>query len=105
VGAEMPLNESTTVRAGYMFDYSPVPDQSVGPLFPDANRNSMTFGASKKIENKEFSVFYEAMFFENRVTNVPANNYQYTNGDYSNFVNVFGFALRFDATGFSLKKH
>jgi long-subunit fatty acid transport protein len=87
-----------------MFDYSPVPDQSVGPLFPDANRNSLTLGATQKRGNAEFTFFYEAMFFENRVTNVAANNYQYTNGDYSNFAHVFGLGLRFDATGFSIKK-
>ena len=66
----------------------------------------MTFGASKKIENKEFSVFYEAMFFENRVTNVPSNDFQWTNGDYNNYAHVFGFGLRFDASDFSFtKKH
>ena len=104
VGAEKPINETTTVRLGYMFDYSPVPDQSVGPLFPDANRNSLTLGATQKRGNLDLTFFYEAMFFENRVTNVAANNYQYTNGDYSNFVHVFGFAMRFDATDFSIRK-
>jgi hypothetical protein len=44
------------------------------------------------------------MFYLNRVTNVPSNDYQWTNGDYRNFVNVFGLGLQFDATDFSLKR-
>ena len=79
-----------------MFDRSPVPDQSVGPLFPDASRNSLFVGGTKKIANKEFTLFYEAMWFLNRVTNVAANDDQFTNGDYKNFVNVVGAGLRFN---------
>ena len=104
-GAERPINSTTTVRVGYQFDVSPVVEQSVGPLFPDSDRNSLTVGATKKSGNKEFTFFYEAMFFENRVTNVPANAYQWTNGDYHNFAHVAGLAMRFDVTGFSIKRH
>lgn len=95
-GVEKALSPSMTVRAGYMFDRSPVPDKSVGPLFPDSNRNSFTVGASRKRGNKEFTIYYEAMKFENRVTNVPANNKIYTNGEYKNFAHLAGLALRFN---------
>jgi long-chain fatty acid transport protein len=103
-GGERPLNSTTTVRMGYQFDMSPVPPQSVGPLFPDADRNSLTLGATRKSGTKEFTFFYEAMFFENRVTNVSANAYQWTNGDYRNFAHVAGLAMRFDITGFATKR-
>jgi long-chain fatty acid transport protein len=93
---EKPINDSMTVRLGYLYDKSPVPDQSVGPLFPDANRNSFTVGASKTRGDKEYTFFYEAMFFENRVTNVAANANQYTNGDYHSFAHLFGLSLRFN---------
>jgi long-chain fatty acid transport protein len=104
VGAEHFLNSRTSVRIGYMFDYSPVPDQSVGPLFPDANRNSFTLGASRKSGNKEYSFFYEAMKFENRATNVAANADIWTNGDYHNFAHVAGISLRFDMGENALKQ-
>jgi long-chain fatty acid transport protein len=105
-GAEKQISPTTTVRVGYMFDMSPVPPQSVGPLFPDADRNSFTVGATHKVGNKEFTFFYEAMNFENRVTNVPANNYQWTNGDYNNFADVAGLALRFNLSDLApVKKH
>ncbi len=96
LGAEKKLNDATAIRVGYMFDMTPVPSQSVGPLFPDANRHSFTAGASRKSGNKEFTFFYEAMKFVDRQTDVPANNYQWTNGDYHNFAHVAGLALRFD---------
>jgi long-chain fatty acid transport protein len=98
VGAERPLNSKTTIRVGYLFDRSPVPDKSVGPLFPDASRNSVTVGGTRKAGNKEFTLFYEAMKFSDRVTAVPANNNVYTNGDYHNFAHVAGMSLRFDVT-------
>jgi long-chain fatty acid transport protein len=96
VGAERPLDASTTIRIGYLFDGSPVPEQSVGPLFPDSTRNSFTVGASRKARDKEFTFFYEAMKFKDRRTNIAANNYQWTNGDYHNFAHVVGLSLRFD---------
>jgi len=106
VGAEKALNATMTVRMGFMFDQSPVPDQSVGPLFPDANRLSFTVGASKKRGNKEFSLFYEAMKFEDRVTNVAANDPLYTNGDYHSFAHLAGASLRFNMGDLiTIKKH
>ncbi|HVV44010.1 MAG TPA: outer membrane protein transport protein [Bryobacteraceae bacterium] len=93
-GVEKQLNPTMTIRAGYLFDLSPVPDQSVGPLFPDSDRDSFTIGASKKMGEKEFTFFYEAMNFRDRVTNVPANSYLWTNGAYNNFAHVAGLALR-----------
>jgi long-subunit fatty acid transport protein len=89
---------------GYLFDGSPVPEQSVGPLFPDSTRQSFTVGASRKSGNKEFTFFYEAMKFMNRQTNTPANDYQWTNGNYHNFAHVAGLGLRFDVTGLSIRK-
>lgn len=106
LGIERPLNGTTTIRMGYLFDRSPVPDQSVGPLFPDANRNSFTVGATRKQGDKDLSFFYEAMWFENRVTNVAANDNIFTNGDYHNFAHVFGLAMRFNFNDAPMiKKH
>jgi long-chain fatty acid transport protein len=105
VGMERPINSLTTIRLGYLFDGSPVPEQSAGPLFPDSSRNSFTVGATRKHNNADFTLFYEAMWFKDRTTNVAANNIQWTNGDYHNFANVFGLALRLDVSDFSIKKH
>jgi long-chain fatty acid transport protein len=94
VGIEKHFGPKTALRLGYIFDHSPVPDKSVGPLFPDSSRNSLTVGMSRLRGNMEFSLFYQAMFFMDRVTNVAANNYQFTNGDYNNFANLAGAGMR-----------
>lgn len=82
------------LRAGYLFDRSPVVEKSVGPLFPDANRHSATVGMSMRAGNKEFTFFYEAMQFVNRHTNVAGNDKLGTNGEYRNFAHLAGTSLR-----------
>ena len=83
------------IRAGYLYDRSPVVEKSVGPLFPDTNRHSATVGFSMRSGNKEFTMFYEAMQFVNRNTNVAGNVKQFTNGEYRNFAHLAGMGLRF----------
>lgn len=94
VGAEKLFPKYGTFRAGYSRDYSPVPDKSVGPIFPDSSRNNFTVGATKQRGNKEFSLFYQAMFFDERTTNVADNAKQFTNGTYKNFAHLAGAGLR-----------
>jgi long-chain fatty acid transport protein len=100
-GIEKPLNEKTVVRAGYMFDHTPVPDKSTGPLFPDSSRHNFTVGASRLWRNMEFSMWYQAMKFLNRTTNVPENNDVFTNGEYNNFAHLGGLSLRLNWGGSS----
>jgi long-chain fatty acid transport protein len=101
-GVERPVSKTLTIRAGYLYDSTPVVDKSVGPLFPDASRHSATVGVSKRVGNKEFTLFYEAMKFVDRTTNVAANNNIGTNGEYRNFAHVAGMALRFTLGGTKL---
>ena len=98
-GVEKQLKEGLAARVGYVFDHSPVPDKSVGPLFPDNSRNSFTIGASKTHGSTEFSMFYQAMFFLDRNTNVLANKDEFTNGLYSNFAHLLGLSMRMNLSG------
>jgi len=104
IGASHPLNSKTEIRVGYLFARSPVPDMSVGPLFPDSSRDSFTFGGTRKSGNLDLTFFYEAEFFRDRVTNVAANANQYTNGDYNNFAHIFGLSIRLNATEYRAQK-
>ena len=93
-GYEKNIGERNTLRAGYVFDHTPVTDKSVGPLFPDSSRNSITVGMSRVRNNAEFSFFYQAMWYCSRITDVMENQKIFTNGEYNNFVHLFGFAMR-----------
>ncbi len=95
-GAERQIDSITHLRAGWYYDRNPVPDKSVGPVFPDTDRNSFTAGASRVRGNKEFSIYYQAMFMRFRQTNVAANVIQGTNGTYDNFVNFAGLSMIFN---------
>jgi long-chain fatty acid transport protein len=92
-GAERQINRVTQFRVGWYYDRNPVPDKTVGPTFPDADRNSFTIGASRTQGNKILSFYYQAMFFNLRQTNVAANVIQGTNGTYDNFVHFAGMSM------------
>lgn len=102
-GFEKSLNTKTDIRFGYMFDHTPVPDKSTGPLFPDSSRHSFTAGLSREWKNWEFSLFYQAMKFLDRETDVPENDHLFTNGLYDNFVHLGGLSMRFKWGGDSVK--
>ena len=44
-GGQYALNDRLDLRAGYSFDPTPVPDATVDPLLPDADRHSFAIGA------------------------------------------------------------
>jgi long-chain fatty acid transport protein len=94
VGAERALTNKTTVRAGYYFDKFAAPDASVTPFFPDNSKHVLTFGASRKMGNKEFSLFYQGAFQNDRTVNVAANANNFSNGTYKVFIHLIGFSLR-----------
>lgn len=93
-GMERSLNEKTIIRAGYMFDRSPVVDKSVGPIFPDANRHTFSVGATRIRGDMELTLFYQAVKFVDRTTDVAANADQFTNGLYHNFAHLAGLGIR-----------
>ena len=101
-GWERPV-KSFIVRGGVTFDGTPVPEKSVGPLWPDSTRYNFTGGLSKKVGSKELSVFYQATQFLNRTTNVTANAKQFTNGQYNNFAQLVGVSMRFRRHGGDLE--
>jgi long-chain fatty acid transport protein len=102
IGWERPV-KGLTVRAGWSFDGTPVPDKSVTPLWPDSSRLNHTVGVSKESKGREISVFYQFMKFIPRTTNVAANAGIYTNGDWKSTAQLFGFSLRLRKGGKNLE--
>jgi len=94
-GFEKPLGRKTVIRAGYLYDRTPVVDKSVGPLFPDSSRHKITAGLTRVMGSKELSIFYDFTQFVNRTTNVPNNDKQWTNGNYNNYAQLVGVSFRF----------
>ncbi len=101
-GWERPM-KNMTVRAGWAFDGTPVPEKSVSPLWPDSSRLNFNVGASKVIKGRELSIFYQFTKFLPRTTNVVANANLFTNGDWNSTAQLLGIALRFRKGGKSLE--
>lgn len=52
IGGEYKYSEDTTLRAGFAFEESPVPDSTRGVRVPDANRYWLSIGASHRVNEK-----------------------------------------------------
>ena len=61
-GAHYDMNENWQLRAGYIYDKTPQPIESVSPLLPDDTRNDYTFGFGYK--TGKFSLDFGYMFVD-----------------------------------------
>lgn len=68
LGAEYDLAPEWSLMAGFVYDTSPQPTESVSPLLPDADRLDYSLGATFKPGLWEFSASYMLVDFEERST-------------------------------------
>ena len=103
VGAEYHFKENWIARAGYYHDPTAIPDQSLNPLVLDfADKNSLNFGLSYKINAYEVGYNIEYISYDNReITQIKDVNGDglfdnfpgsYSTAQYSSF---FYFTYRF----------
>jgi long-chain fatty acid transport protein len=99
-GANYEVNDWMKLRAGYVYDLTPIPDSSFDPGVPDANRHIFTVGQDLKIWHFTLGIAYNFILSENRtksntiVTNgVPA--LLQANGRYSSNVHSLGLSWLF----------
>ncbi len=76
-------------RFGYVFDETPQPDGSVGPLLPDADRNGFTIGFGWR---DRFDVAFMYLLFDERTT---TTNYDNFFGTYDTTAWLLGATLKF----------
>ncbi len=74
IGTEYLLNPAFALRAGYIRDETPVPERSVTPLLPDANRNEFSLGFGYTTGPLQFDGFALLEIFEKRDGPVGADN-------------------------------
>jgi long-chain fatty acid transport protein len=66
VGADYRLNDKVTLRAGTMFDPTPVPSSYLSPRLPDANRYWLSVGATyRPVPNLALTAAYSHVFAPN----------------------------------------
>ncbi len=57
------------MRAGYIYDLTPVPDSTFDPQVPDANRHIFTVGSDFKIRRFTLGFAYNYILSESRTKN------------------------------------
>jgi long-chain fatty acid transport protein len=99
-GANYEVKEGMKIRAGYIYDLTPVPDSSFDPQVPDANRHIFTVGSDLKIWKFTLGFAYNFILQESRtknntiVTNGVAAPLQ-ANGSYSSNIHSLGLSWSF----------
>ena len=91
VGGQYAWNKNLDLRAGYMYDKNPIPDSTLGPLLPDADRHSFSIGQG--IHNDHFSLDLAYMwthFVDRTVNNQDATTLLGENGTFKSDVHLFG---------------
>lgn len=99
-GANYEIKEGMKLRAGYIYDLTPVPDRTFDPQVPDANRHIFTAGGELKIKRFTLGMAYNYILSESRekqnaivFNGVPAP--LQANGRYNSDVHSLGLSWSF----------
>jgi long-chain fatty acid transport protein len=85
LGAQYRLTDTWDLRCGYAFDNSPVPDSTLAPDLPDADRHNFTVGFGYNQDWGSIDAAYMYVLFKDRTV---ANSIQ--DGTYKSDVHLFG---------------
>ncbi len=92
LGAEYAINEKFFARAGYIYDNSPAPTNTISPLLPDADRNDFSIGLGYKVNDAvHIDCAYMAVIFKERSTN--NSNVDHFDGTFNSHVNLFALGV------------
>ena len=81
------------LRAGFIYDITPVPDKTLEPMLPDANRYEGTVGIGYEfVKGISIDVAYQFILFQDRTVTNPPNSFP---GTYNSNANLFGLSLAY----------
>lgn len=94
-GAHFEATEQLSLRVGFIYDQSPQPIESVGPLLPDANRNDFSFGIGYNFGRVQADAGYMLVNFLERSTieDGVGKNENSFDGTYNSDANLFFLSL------------
>ena len=72
-GGDWQINESWIVRAGYAFIESPIPDATIAPILPDADRHALSLGFGYTTGKHTFDVSYTYSIYDDREPTIAEN--------------------------------
>lgn len=91
VGGQYAVNRNLDLRAGYAYDTNPIPDSTLGPMLPDADRHNVTIGSGIHNDSVSLDLAYMWVHWVDRTVN---NQNQTTltgeNGTFKSDAHLFG---------------
>lgn len=95
LGATWKWTDAHHFRMGAVYDKNPIPDNTLRPSIPDADRFSITLGYGFNAKKWNLDAYYMPLFFMDRSAQGEAEGV--IDGDYSSFVHLLGvgFTYRF----------
>ncbi len=101
-GGNYQVRPGMKVRAGYIYDLTPVPDATMDPTIPDANRHIFTLGGDLEIRQFTLGFAYNYILSENRskantltINGLPLPAPLQANGKYKSDNHSLGFSLAY----------
>jgi long-chain fatty acid transport protein len=91
LGLHYDFAENWQLRAGYIYDQTPQPIESVSPLLPDNDRNDYSIGLGYTLNTWQFDAGYMLVDFGERSTveDGVGKNHDGFNGTYATTANLF----------------
>jgi long-chain fatty acid transport protein len=87
-GGEYQMTEMLSLRAGYAYIQTQVPEHTLDAYTPDSNQHNFSLGLGYRLNSLILDFFYMAGFFEDR----NVNNAVFS-GTFENFVHYTGFSI------------
>jgi long-chain fatty acid transport protein len=98
-GVNYELKPGMKIRAGYIYDMTPVPDSTFDPQLPDSDRHVFSLGSDYQYKWLNLGIAYTFILAEDRTKNNVIRTFpfpapaQQANGKYSSYVHSLGLSV------------
>lgn len=90
ISARYQLNQSLTLRCGFLFDRTAVPEENADPILPDSDKYIIATGLSLKKVRWDVHLSYYAVFSEDRTVRRNRNAF---NGRYESYAGLISISF------------
>lgn len=94
-GAQYKLNDTVTLRGGYLYGQNPVPDSTFEPAIPDSDTHLFCVGTGLNFSKFTIDLAYAYQLQEDRTKNNAIGAPFPANGKYSTAINLLAASLKY----------
>ncbi|MFC1788413.1 OmpP1/FadL family transporter [Thermodesulfobacteriota bacterium] len=82
IGVEYRVNDRISLRTGYAYSETFVPEYTLSPGYPDSDKHNLSIGLGYRIKNWVIDTFYTATFYQDRTVNNSILSGEYESSDH-----------------------